>query len=356
MKFDVVVGNPPYQEITAKKNSKNGQKTVKNIFQYFQELADQIGEVSDLIYPGERWLHGSGKGLASFGRDLLNSDDLVQVEFFPNANDVFNSVSFTDGVTIVLKNKNHKANQFDYLYTTEGISRGRIVEHPGDDLLVLNPSDVPLMDKVAKFIHEKKLSKLADRILPRSLFSIDSDFIAKQSESIQRYTGQTFDINKSVKLLTNDKAGAAGRADWFIVNRDAIKTNQDLIEEWQVVVSSAHPGGQDNRDNQLSIIDNQSVFGRSRVALGTFKTKIDAENFRNFIASNFVKYTLLMTTEKLGSVGKKVPDLGVYSGPTSLIDFSQNIDEQIFDLVGLTSDERNYLSNVVMNATPRGRQ
>ena len=36
MKFNVVVSNPPYQLVTAKKDSENGQKSVTNIFHYFK--------------------------------------------------------------------------------------------------------------------------------------------------------------------------------------------------------------------------------------------------------------------------------------------------------------------------------
>lgn len=57
-KFSVIIGNPPFQEETAKKETKNGQKARTNLFQKFQEESDKIA--SDevvLIYPGKRWLH-----------------------------------------------------------------------------------------------------------------------------------------------------------------------------------------------------------------------------------------------------------------------------------------------------------
>lgn len=67
-KFDVVIGNPPYQEETSEGSSKNGQKSVKNIFQLFQEQAELVTKDDiSLIYPGGRWIHQSGKGMAKFG-------------------------------------------------------------------------------------------------------------------------------------------------------------------------------------------------------------------------------------------------------------------------------------------------
>ena len=51
MKFNAVVGNPPYQEVVAQKETDNGQKRSSSIFQYFQIPVQDgfIGLVKDLI-------------------------------------------------------------------------------------------------------------------------------------------------------------------------------------------------------------------------------------------------------------------------------------------------------------------
>ena len=73
MKLDAIVGNPPYQLTVAKKDTDNGQKAVINIFHYFQILADKLKpQYATLIYPGGRWIHRSGKGLADFGLAQIN--------------------------------------------------------------------------------------------------------------------------------------------------------------------------------------------------------------------------------------------------------------------------------------------
>ena len=281
MKFDAVVGNPPYTEEVAKHQSlTNGQARRSSIFQYFQEMADKLSSnVVCLIYPGVRWLHRSGKGMAEFGLKQINDKHLETLHFYPNANDVFSDVAIADGITIVYKNKNKNTGGFNYVYHKDGSVYRVFVDNPGTELLILNPQDYGIMQKVKNFIDKYKLSYLNKRILSQKLFGIESDFVATHPHKARKFSeNQPIDYRKEIKLYANDKAGKAGRSTWYIADRDVIKVNQKYIDEWKVVVSSANAGGQ-KRSNQLEILDNHSAFGRSRVALGSFKTESEAKHF-----------------------------------------------------------------------------
>ena len=192
------------------------------------------------------------------------------------------------------------------------------------------------------------MSFLHDTILPRSLFPIESDFVEKNPSKVRRYNGSDKDIDFSseIKLFTNDRAGKAGRATWFIANRDVITRNEDYIAQWQVVVSSANAGGQ-KRDNQLEIIDNHSAFGRSRLALQSFNTYEEAKNFFNYVSSYFIRYAFLLTDEALTSLGKEVPDMGDYTDDNPLIDFKKDIDAQLCQMFGISNEEFAYMRNRV---------
>ena len=145
-----------------------------------------------------------------------------------------------------------------------------------------------------------------------------------------------------MKLYANDRAGKAGRTKWFIAEKSVFKANPEYISYWKVVVSSANAGGQ-KRDNQLEIIDNHSAFGRSRVALGAFKTKAEAQNFYKYVNSYIARYAFLMTDEALTTLGMKVPDIGDYSSDNNYLNFSDDIDTQLAKLVGLTNEELEYV-------------
>ena len=348
MKFSAVVGNPPYQIETAKQQSEsNGQARSKSIFHYFQLTADLISEGSvSLIYPGARWIHRSGKGMEQFGKDQINDPKLNRLIFYPNSQDIFKEVAIADGISIVHKIISKKTDKFTYEYRVNGSNITVELSSPGESLIPLNPADDSILKKVDEFVVNRHLKYMHDRVLSQKLFGIESDFVEKNPTKVQKYTnGMKVDYSKQVKLYANDKAGKSGRSMWFVTDITNIPASIELIDEWQVVVSSANAGGQ-KRDSQLEIIDNHSAFGRSRVALGTFKTETEAKNFYNFVKTDIVKFMFLMTDESLTSLGKRVPDLINYN-KLDFIDFDKDLNEQLNSLIGLTEQEIVYIRSKI---------
>lgn len=348
LKFDAVVGNPPYQlEIAKKQSETNGQSPKKSIFQYFQIAADKIAtHYTSLIYPGGRWIHRSGKGMEDFGLAQINDIHLSKLEFFPHAEDVFESVSIADGISIVSKCMTKTTPGFKYVYCLGGNKTIYQMELPGDELIPLNPRDGSVLKIVQAFCEEHALSSLSSRILPRSLFGIESDFVEKNPKKVRLLGPEGFDTAKEIKLFTNDRAGKAGRAQWYVVSRSAIACNQSYIDQWKVVVSSANAGGQ-KRDWSLAVFDNHSAFGRSRVGLGAFKTKAEAENFFAYCSTYLIRFLFLMTDESLTSLAKQVPDFGDYTMDNPFLDFSKDLNGQLYKLFGLKKSEIEYIEDKI---------
>jgi hypothetical protein len=351
MKFDYVIGNPPYQEETVEEVSKkNGQAPRKNIFHYFQMAADQVARRgTDLIYPAGRWIHRSGKGMENFGLEQINDPHLKKLIFYPKSRELFDGVDIADGVGIVIKDMTKQTMGFEYVYTSEQKCICVKVKNPGTELMPLDPRNMVITEKVKSVVEKYKLNYLHDRILPRSLFGIESNFIEENPEkAVLLETVDNIDYSKQIKLFTNDKAGKAGRAKWYVVDKNVVENNPEYISQWKVVVSSANAGGQ-KRDSQLEIVDNHSAFGRARVALASFKTQDEANNFYNFARSYVVRFTFLMTDESLTALGKRVPDLMDYTNKNSLVDFSEPLDEQLYLLFELNSDEIEYIESTINN-------
>lgn len=350
MKFDVVIGNPPYSESVAKKVTKNGQPRSANIFQYFQELADNLNcEYSTLIYPGKRWIHRSGKGMSKFGKEQINDPHLSKLVFYEDANQVFKDVAIPDGLTIVFKDRNKTSTNFDYeFHGANGEVIETRVEAPGDELMVVNPHDAEIVNKIKGFVKENKLKFISEsEVINQKLFQIESNFIEEHPEKAHELKdGEKVNYDKYIKLFTNHISGKAGRAKWFVVDKDSVTVHRELISQWQVIVSSANAGGQ-KRDNQIQVVDNHSAFGRARVALKSFETEDEANNFLKYAKSKFIRFAFLQTDEQLSSLGKYVPDLLDYSNGNSFIDYNEQIDEQLFKLFDLNQDQIDYLEKVL---------
>jgi hypothetical protein len=99
-KFDIVIGNPPYnEELTS-----TGAKALYNKFvEYYIEKCDLLC----FVIPS-RWFSG-GKGLDSFRKNMLERTDIVYIKHFDDASKIFgNSVSIEGGVNYFLKDIHHK--------------------------------------------------------------------------------------------------------------------------------------------------------------------------------------------------------------------------------------------------------
>lgn len=344
MKFNAIVGNPPYQEVVDQKESTNGQKVSISIFQYFQTISEKIGKYTALIYPGSRWIHRSGKGLEKFGLAQMNDPHLALLEFFPCSKDIFKDVAIADGLSIVLKNMEKNECGFTYKYSVDGKVITIQANNPGNDMFSLNPQDNEIIKRLDNAI--KSFGCLHDSILPRNLFSIESDFVEKNPSLVKEYNdGDYYNPETEIKLFTNDKAGKSGRARWYIADKNVITSGSEYLNKWKVIVSSANAGGQ-KRSNQIAIVDNHSAFGRSRVALKTFSTEKEAYNFFKYATSEIIRFAFLMTDESLTSLAKKVPDLLDYTDENSFIDYNEDINIQLYKLFGIDYIQQLYIKDV----------
>ena len=346
MKFNAVVGNPPYQTVVAQKESTNGQKVTISIFQHFQNISDKLGRFTSLIYPGARWIHRSGKGLEQFGLHQINDKHLKSLHFYPNSTDIFKEVAIADGLSIVLKDMYNAQSGFTYFYSRNNETIKVDCTSPGEALFPLNPRDEIIVQKIEHIVRGR-YNYLHESILPRSLFSIESDFVEKNPNLVRAYAeNDEYDYNTEIKLFTNDKAGKAGRARWYVAKRDIITTGHEHLDKWKVIVSSANAGGQ-KRSNQIAIVDNHSAFGRSRVALKTFDTEKEAQNFLKYAQSDIIRFAFLLTDESLTSLAKKVPDLLNYSDNNGIIDYDGDVNSQLYNLFKIDAANQEYIRNIL---------
>lgn len=275
----------------------------------------------------------------------INDPHLCFLKFFPDSTDVFKEVGIADGLSIVMKDTQKKSNGFRYVYSKKGKEVTIEANNPKEELFSLNPLDNEITDSLNCAII--KYGCLHDAILPRSLFSIESDFVEKNPMLVRDYhEGDNYDPESEIKLFTNDKAGKSGRARWYIANKEVLTTGLEHLSKWKVIVSSANAGGQ-KRSNQIAIVDNHSAFGRSRVALKTFATEQEAKNFFKYATSEIIRFAFLLTDESLTSLAKKVPDLLDYSDENGIIDYNDDVNTQLCRLFGIDDKNQQHIREVL---------
>lgn len=355
MKFDAVVGNPPFQESEEKTESQS-QANSKWVYYLFQDMADKIGDRSSLIYPFGGWFDNN-KEYKGFGKRILSDGHTVSINAFEGTSDrrawyrndkspkpIFGeNVNLSAGVSIVTRDQTNTYKTFKYsnrMYSdaTRNVSV--------DEWYSLSPNpDFTVGIKLSGDRLEKYVSN--------KTFGIESDFIEKNPKL---FSLNPSDFKDPIKLLTNDKSGSAGRAKWFYINRTTIEKNVDLIDEYKVAMPSAYPkktlvSGVPTIDNVLNraseiikIFKPKEVFGRSKMLIYHSPKKADVDNFMKYIQTRFFAYMVLNEPNRSFSFGFIIPLLNFTVN--SDIDWSKTIaeiDQQLYGKYGLSNQEIDFI-------------
>lgn len=92
MKFDFIIGNPPYQEET--------EGTSDNpVYNYFMDAAYKLADKVELITPA-RFLFNAGKTPKEWNRKMLDDPHLAVLEYWPASEDVFQGPDIKGGIAI----------------------------------------------------------------------------------------------------------------------------------------------------------------------------------------------------------------------------------------------------------------
>ena len=95
MKFDFVIGNPPYQEETVGDNASFAPQIYNNFLDESYKVSDKV----ELIHPA-RFLFDAGSTPKDWNKKMLNDNSFKILKYFPDSTQVFQGIQLTGGVSI----------------------------------------------------------------------------------------------------------------------------------------------------------------------------------------------------------------------------------------------------------------
>lgn len=357
MKFDAVVGNPPYQ-LELGKTSNQTKGNTKWIYQYFQFVADKVGKYTCLIYPFGGWFD-SPDDLNNLGNVILHDGHTISINAYEGTidkrawyrndkepNPIFGtSANLSAGVSIVFRsNKTHDSLEFmNRVYADKKV----IVKFSETNSITPNPLFIEINKKLAG----KKIVK----DIKKGIFGIESNFVEMNP---QKVSFNSNDWQDPIQLLTNDKSGSAGRAKLYWTNKENIPKGQEFFDCYKVVMSSAYPkktitSGDPTIENVIKrmgelveVLQPNSAFGRSRMSLLMTKSKEECDNFLKYLCTRFFAGLVLQEPNRRSTIGEIIPAQD-YSN-NSDIDWSVSLDEidiQLYKKYNLSKKEVDFIES-----------
>lgn len=343
MKFDIIVGNPPYQDMTGGGGSTKDSMPLYNTF-----ILDAIRlkpEYISMIIPS-RWLGGGKSVLDDFRNTMIRGHKFKEMHHFERASDVFDGVDIAGGVMYFLWDKNHNSNLTNtYTYaqnTLECTGKTRdLSEYTYTDRYNKEQIMAIADNRVIDIIEKSKSSKtLGDTTLARAPFGLSSDF----SDS-DVYTEQT-----PIKVVCSN-----GRITY--TSSDKVIKNKNIIGAWKLCAGKASPGGGISKGESYIAVSKPKILGPSEVCsetylvFDTFELQQEATNAERYIKTQFVRFLVTPTLTGMNMTSRNFIFVPVQDyTENSDIDWSQSIesiDEQLFNKYGLTESEREYIKSKI---------
>jgi site-specific DNA-methyltransferase (adenine-specific) len=267
MKFDVIVGNPPYQIDSA------GNTRTKPIYQLFVEKAIEMNPRYVLMITPSRWFAG-GLGLEGYRARMLNEHRLARVVDYPQSKDCFPGVKIRGGVSYFLWDRDHSGGCA--IQTVRGSVTGPPMTRHLDayDVFVRFNEGVSIIEKVRSKGYPTMDGRVSS-LVPFGLRAKFRDYVAKGSPG-------------AIALHVMGR-----KTEW--IDASSVTNNEEWISKWKTMLHAAY--GEDN-DGPYSVIANplvaapRSACTETYLVIGAFDTQDEAENLAGFLRTRFARFLI----------------------------------------------------------------
>lgn len=317
MKFDVIIGNPPYQL-----NDGGGTgSSAKPIYHKFIEQAKKLNpRYLSMIIPA-RWYSG-GKGLDEFRNEMLNDTRIRHLIDYVDSRDCFPGVDIAGGICFFLWDRDHKG-----LCQIQNFRKGETKS----SIRSLNEFDTFIRDTISIEII-KKVKKL------------DNEFLDNIVSS-----RMPFGLESSVRPLNEGDLTLITSAGKGKFPSQKVTSGHTLISKWKVMLSKASNdhGGQPDKEgkrrifSRIEVMPPNTICTESYLVIGSYDNEIEAINMSNFLKTKFCRFlvsSILLTQNITKSKFIFVPNLDMLVSWT---------DEKLYEKYGLTDDEIDYIDLMI---------
>ena len=267
MKFDVIVGNPPYQL------SDGGfGKSASPIYNKFVEQAKKLQpRYMTMIIPS-RWF-GGGKGLDSFREEMLNDERIRKIVDYEDSNEIFPGVDVAGGICYFLWDRDNKG----LCEITNRHNDSEVIS-----IRKLNEFDI--------FIRHSRAVPIVRKVLARGEKLMNEQVSAYKPFGLRTYEKpqKTGDI----KLFWQKGVGPYKRKD--------ITVGVDMIDKWKVISSrsghehAGNPGNDGTRRvlSRTAILPPGTICTETYLVIGSYSTEEEANNLLTYMKTRFLRFLM----------------------------------------------------------------
>ena len=326
MKFDVIVGNPPYQIGTDGHGA-----TASTIYHFFVQRAISMDPRYIVMITPSRWFAG-GKGLDEFRNQMISDRRIRALVDHPKIYDVFPQVKIRGGVSYFLWDREYEGD-CEFSTRIEGELRSTSVRdlRDGDGVIVRDNRAVGIIKKVMSGPLSRRVEEICSVTKPFGL-NMRSNYPGSVSEPFKG----------GVPLIYGDKIGYS--------RADQIERNHEWIDNWKVLLPMVSSGDTpvDEDGNIVDVVLGEpialapgSACTQTYFIPGMFSTREETENFAYYLSSKLVRFLVLQrkTTQHVTpSRFRFVP----------LPDLTRRwSDEDLYEMFELTKKEISYVERTI---------
>jgi site-specific DNA-methyltransferase (adenine-specific) len=319
MKFDVIIGNPPYQL----SDGGNGA-SASPLYDKFVENAKKLNpKFLSMIIPS-RWFAG-GKGLDDFRNKMLNDNRIRIITDYPNAKECFPESSIGGGVCFFLWDRDNPGD-----CSITNISNGK------SNTMVRPLNEYPVFVRyndaidIIKKVECKSSSYLSSIVSSRNPFGCSS--------SLRGYS-KPFD--NGLTLYSSKGIG-------YIEQKD-ISKGFEYVNNYKIMISkvTAEHAGEPDSNGQFSVLSRTEILNPNEVCtdsyliIGSFDSKEIARNCFSYLQTKVVRFLLLLSVSSINLSKDKFNFVPI-------MDFSKQwTDEKLYEYYKISDDEVSFIENLI---------